>query len=324
MPTRSRSARACTCGLRSFVTSGTARCATVTPVTIAVPTAKIRRRAASCCQREHYLTTTSLNATRGCHNRCGFCYLSTAGLHMPYQLRDPAQIVEEILADGQPYAVFTDNNLGSRPAYLRELCRALKPIERIWSAAVSLDITDHPDVVREMALAGCTGVFVGLESLQAENITDQRKKSPRPEDYARRVALLHDLGIQVNASFVLGFDHDRPDVFERTAEWVEQNRVECATFHILTPYPGTPLFRQFEAEGRLLHRDWTRYDTAHVVFQSAAHDGRAASSRATPGATGACSRTRRSGRDGRATPRRCRRTWRCRISTSARTGSGRF
>jgi radical SAM superfamily enzyme YgiQ (UPF0313 family) len=217
--------------------------------------------------RPSFLTTTSVIATRGCHSRCGFCYLSTDGLHMPYQLRDPEQVAAEILADGQPYAVFVDNNLGSRPEYLRSLCRALRPIERIWSAAVSIDVTDHPDVVRDMALAGCTGVFVGFESLQAENITDQRKKSPRPEEYARRVALFHDHGIQVNGSFVLGFDHDRPDVFERTVEWVESNRLECATFHVLTPYPGTPLFRQFEAEDRLLHRQWSRYDTAHVVFR---------------------------------------------------------
>ncbi len=217
--------------------------------------------------RSDFLTRTSVIATRGCHSRCGFCYLSTDGLHMPYQLRDPEQVAAEIVADGQPYAVFIDNNLGSRPEYLAQLCRALRPIERIWSAAVSLDVTDHPEVVRQMALAGCTGVFVGLESLQADNITDQRKKSPRPEDYARRVALFHDHGIQVNGSFVLGFDHDRPDVFERTADWVEANRLECATFHILTPYPGTPLFRQFEAEGRLLHRRWSEYDTSHVVFR---------------------------------------------------------
>jgi radical SAM superfamily enzyme YgiQ (UPF0313 family) len=118
-----------------------------------------------------------------------------------------------------------------------------------------------------MALAGCTGVFVGFETLQGANIADQRKKSPDPGDYARRTRLLHDHGIQVNGSFVLGFDHDGPDVFERTADWVEEQRLECATFHILTPYPGTPLFRQFEAEGRLLHRDWSRYDTAHVVFR---------------------------------------------------------
>jgi len=66
---------------------------------------------------------------------------------------------------------------------------------------------------------------------------------------------------------VLGFDHDGPDVFARTVEWIERNRLECATFHILTPYPATPLYRQMEAEGRLLHKDWSLYDTAHVVFR---------------------------------------------------------
>ncbi len=217
--------------------------------------------------RDSFLTTTSLIATRGCHNRCGFCYLSTEGLHVPYLTRDVEQIVEEFRADDQPYAVFVDNNLGSKPEYLHRLCRALRPLEKIWSAAVTIDVTDDPSLVREMALAGCTGVFIGFESLHNDNITDAHKKSPRTEDYARRVEILHRNGIQVNGSFVLGFDHDRPDVFARTAEWIERNRLECATFHVLTPYPGTPLFAQMEAEGRLLHRDWSLYDTAHVVFQ---------------------------------------------------------
>jgi radical SAM superfamily enzyme YgiQ (UPF0313 family) len=217
--------------------------------------------------RRCFLTTTSLIATRGCHNRCGFCYLSTNGLRMPYQVRDVEQVVQEFQADRQPYAVFTDNNLGSQPEYLRQLCRALRRIEKIWSAAVTLDITDDPTLVRDMALAGCTGVFIGFESLSDGNLTAARKRTPRTADYARRVTILHENGIQVNGSFVLGFDEDRPDVFEQTVNWIEQNRLECATFHILTPYPGTPLFRQMEAEKRLLHKDWDYYDTAHVVFQ---------------------------------------------------------
>jgi len=81
------------------------------------------------------------------------------------------------------------------------------------------------------------------------------------------VEILHRNGIQVNGSFVLGFDHDRADVFEKTVRWIEENRLECATFHILTPYPGTPLFAQMQAENRLLHTDWSLYDTAHVVFR---------------------------------------------------------
>ena len=79
--------------------------------------------------------------------------------------------------------------------------------------------------------------------------------------------IFHDYGIQVNGSFVFGFDHDRPGVFERTVAWIEENRLECATFHILTPYPGTPLFSRMEAEGRLLHKDWSLYDTGHAVFR---------------------------------------------------------
>jgi len=214
-----------------------------------------------------FLTTASLIATRGCHNRCGFCYLATRNVRMPYQMRDVEQVADELLASRQPYAVFTDNNLGSRPDYLRRLSRALRPLERIWSAAVSMDVTDDSSLVREMALAGCTGVFVGFESLNDENMIDAGKRGPSVEDYSRRVKVFHDHGIQVNGSFVFGFDHDRPDVFNKTVAWIEENRLECATFHILTPYPGTPLFRRMEAEGRLLHRDWRFYDTAHVVFR---------------------------------------------------------
>jgi radical SAM superfamily enzyme YgiQ (UPF0313 family) len=217
--------------------------------------------------RGSFLTTASLIATRGCHNRCGFCYLATDGLQMPYRMRTADQITREFAQSGEPYAVFIDNNLGSKPDYLRSLCRSMRPLEKIWSAAVTLDVSDDPSLVREMALAGCTGVFIGFESLSNSNLAAAHKRTPRTEDYARRIKIFHDHGIQVNGSFVLGFDEDRKDAFARLAGWIEQTRLECATFHILTPYPGTPLFRQVETEGRLLHKDWSLYDTAHVVFR---------------------------------------------------------
>lgn len=217
--------------------------------------------------RASFLTTTSLIATRGCHNRCGFCYLSTDGLQIPYRVRDAADIRRQFEENGQPYGVFIDNNLGSKPDYLRALCRELRPLRKIWSAAVTLDVTNDPVLIREMALAGCTGVFIGFESLSDGNLTASRKRTPRTEDYARRIRLFHENGIQVNGSFVLGFDEDRRDCFVTLAQWIEANRLECATFHILTPYPGTPLFHQMEREARLLHRDWSKYDTAHVVFR---------------------------------------------------------
>jgi lipopolysaccharide/colanic/teichoic acid biosynthesis glycosyltransferase/radical SAM superfamily enzyme YgiQ (UPF0313 family) len=216
--------------------------------------------------REDFLTLASVNATRGCTNRCRFCHLATRGVRMPYRTRPPERVANEIRESGERYVVFTDNNLGGDRDYLKALCDALEPLEIIWSSAVCLDVTDDPGLVRAMALSGCTGVFIGFESVVEESLRDTCKRTPRAEDFARRVAIFHQNGIQVNGSFVFGFDGDRRDVFARTVEWIEANRLECATFHILTPYPGTPLFAQLENEDRLLHRRWRLYDTAHAVF----------------------------------------------------------
>ena len=217
--------------------------------------------------KRNYLTVASMIATRGCHNRCDFCYMSTKGVRMPYQMRRPESVAAEFAALPGPYGVFIDNNLGSNRGYLRELCRALKPVGKIWSAAVSIDVTEDPALIREMAEAGCNGVFIGIETIDERNLADARKKTPPMADYERRLGMFHDSGIKVNGSFVLGFDHDYPDVFDRTVDWIESVRMECATFHILTPYPGTPLFDKMNFEGRLLHKDWSLYDTAHAVFQ---------------------------------------------------------
>jgi radical SAM superfamily enzyme YgiQ (UPF0313 family) len=216
-----------------------------------------------------FLTPLSIIATAGCHNRCDFCYLATGDTRIPYQTRNVDTVVAELAASSEPYAVFIDNNLGSNKGYLRRLCQGIRPLDKIWSAAVTLDVTDDPSLVREMALAGCTGVFIGFESLTDANLEAAGKRTPRAKDYAQRIALFHDNGIQVNGSFVVGFDHDDANCFEQLRGWIEESRMECATYHILTPYPNTPLFRRMEAEGRILHRDWDRYDTAHCVFRPA-------------------------------------------------------
>jgi hypothetical protein len=77
----------------------------------------------------------------------------------------------------------------------------------------------------------------------------------------------HYLGVMVNAGFVFGMDQDRPDVFDRTVAWAVEQGIETATFHIMTPYPGTGLYRRMHQQQRLLHHDWDRYDTRHVVYR---------------------------------------------------------
>jgi hypothetical protein len=116
---------------------------------------------------------------------------------------------------------------------------------------------------------GLRSLFVGFETLDVEGLRAQGKRQNLGRDYVAAVRRLHDLGVMVNASFVFGFDEDDPSVFDRTVEWAIAQGVETATFHVLTPYPGTALFRAMEAAGRLLHRDWDLYDTRHAVFRPA-------------------------------------------------------
>jgi radical SAM superfamily enzyme YgiQ (UPF0313 family) len=213
-----------------------------------------------------YLTVASIIATRGCANRCGFCYVSTSSARSRYEMRDAEAVARELASLEEPYGVFIDNNLGSDREYLRSLCLALKPVGKIWSAAVTADVADDPSLVQAMSEAGCAGVFLGLESLNPASLAEAGKRNACAERYTNQVAIFHDRHIQVNASFVLGFDHDDFGTFERTVAWIERCRLACATFHILTPYPGTPLFRRLEREGRIMDRDWSRYNTCHAVF----------------------------------------------------------
>ena len=111
-------------------------------------------------------------------------------------------------------------------------------------------------------------VFVGFETLSRNNLVQSNKRQNIGKDYEQAIRRLHSLGIMINGSFVFGLDADEPDVFRRTVDWAVRNSLTTCTFHILTPYPGTRLFAGMEAQGRILHRDWDRYDTRQVVYKT--------------------------------------------------------
>jgi radical SAM superfamily enzyme YgiQ (UPF0313 family) len=132
----------------------------------------------------------------------------------------------------------------------------------------------QPGLLEKAVACGLRSLFVGFETLSADNLRDQHKYqnlNRRDNLPAHEAAIhrLHDLGVMVNASFVFGMDGDDPGVFERTVAWAVQQGVETATFHILTPYPGTALHARLQAQGRITSQDWDLYDTRHAVFQPA-------------------------------------------------------
>jgi radical SAM superfamily enzyme YgiQ (UPF0313 family) len=140
---------------------------------------------------------------------------------------------------------------------------------RLWQAAGTVKSVLQPQLLEAAAASGLRSLFVGFETISRANLISHDKRQNVDRDYAAAVRRLHDLGIMVNASFVFGMDDDDPSVFDRTVEWAVNQGIETATFHILTPYPGTGLYQRMDAAGRLLHRDWDKYDTRHCVFRPA-------------------------------------------------------
>ena len=225
-------------------------------------------------KRRLYLVPNSIVVSRGCPHRCDFCYKDSffrGGKSYYTQTVDAALAEIDRLLGRHVY--FLDDHLFGDRRFAAALFEGMRGMGRVWQAAGTvgsiLDSRTEPRLLENAAACGLRSLFVGFETITPENLEEQRKDPNLKHDYAAAIRRLHGLGIMVNASFVFGMDHDGADVFDRTVEWALGQGVETATFHILTPYPGTALHTRLESQGRLLHRDWDLYDTRHAVFRPA-------------------------------------------------------
>lgn len=220
-------------------------------------------------KRELYLVPNSIVVTRGCPHHCSFCYKDAffeGGKSFYTQQVDDALAEIDRLPGRHLY--FLDDHLLGNQKFATSLFEGMRGMNRVFQGAATVDSILRGNLIEEAAAAGLRSLFVGFETLSDANLTQSNKKQNLGKDYEAAIQRLDDLGIMINGSFVFGLDEDEPDVFKRTVDWAVKQGITTSTFHILTPYPGTALFRQMEREGRILHRNWDLYDTRHVVYQS--------------------------------------------------------
>jgi radical SAM superfamily enzyme YgiQ (UPF0313 family) len=118
-----------------------------------------------------------------------------------------------------------------------------------------------------MKESGCGSMLIGLESVSKENLSRMDKGVNLRHDYAEAIAKIQSYGIRVDGSFIVGYDFDTEKSFDELIAFIEETKMLTPLINILTPFPGTKLFKRFEEEGRILHRDWSKYDTKTVVFK---------------------------------------------------------
>lgn len=215
-------------------------------------------------KRFGYMVPNTVFATRGCRSVCDFCSVPAAGYG--WHKRPVGEVIEEIRQIKRKRFVFDDVNLTDDPEYAKELFKALIPLKKAWGGLASTRILEDDELLELIHKSGCVYLLIGFESFSADSLTSIHKSFNKVEKYRELVRKLHELNIIVMGCFIFGFDHDDKHVFADTVDLVNELKMDIPRYAVFTPYPDTPAFKRFEAEGRLLHHKWEYYDTQHVVF----------------------------------------------------------
>lgn len=218
-------------------------------------------------KRERYLVPNSLVVSRGCPHNCNFCYKHSffkGGRSFYTQHIDDA--LDEIDRLQGRHLYFLDDHLFGNKQFAEGLFDGMRGMGRIFQSAATVESILQGNLIEKAAEAGLRSLFIGFETFSGANLTMSNMKHNKAHSYEKAVQKLHDLGIMINGSFVFGLDNDGIDVFDRTVEWSVNNAITTATFHILTPYPGTRLYDVLNQENRIESRNWDNYDTRHAVF----------------------------------------------------------
>jgi radical SAM superfamily enzyme YgiQ (UPF0313 family) len=211
-----------------------------------------------------------VQASRGCPFPCTFCSV-TAFFKRGYRKRPVDQVIRDVREAkrqrGSSYIAFIDDNIGVDWDYCRELWSALVPEKIVWISQCSLHITERPEMMRLARRSGCRLLSFGIESTRAQSLQTVAKGWNRPERYAEAIRALRDHGIDVSTEMIVGLDEDDRSVFDRTYDFLMDNAIPVPRVHILTPVPGTPLYDQMVAEGRIISQEFGRYSGGNVIFR---------------------------------------------------------
>jgi len=184
-----------------------------------------------------------------------------------FRRRSVERVMEEIDTRPNPVVAFLDNDIMADRGYGKRLLKSLIPRQRLWLGMTSIETANDESMLDLLAESGCRSLFIGFESIVPESLLEVQKRCNHVDIYRRNIRRIHDRNIMVNGSFVFGFDHDDPDIFKRTVDFGNESYLDTATFTILTPYPGTALYKRLKSQGRITDDDWSHYDTTHVVFR---------------------------------------------------------
>jgi len=213
-----------------------------------------------------YYVTNTLSTTRGCPYSCSFCSVTSFFGHT-YRCRPVEEVLKEIETLNQRKLIgFVDDNVVGNPKFAKELFRALIPYKVKWVAQASVTIARDDELLKLAAASGCIALLIGFETLSPANLAAVGKRINVVDEYENVIRKIHSQGIAIHGFFILGLDEDDKDVFKCTVHFAQKMRLESAQFSWPIPYPGTALYESLDKAGRIVTKDWSRYEF-NLVFE---------------------------------------------------------
>ncbi|MFO0973154.1 MAG: radical SAM protein [Phycisphaerae bacterium] len=217
-----------------------------------------------------YLIYNSIQTTRGCPHSCNFC--TTPGVFgRKFRLRTVSDIVDEIKEAKERFGswcfIFADDDFAGNHKWAMELCAALEPLKISWASQCDILISRNDALLAAMRRSGCVGLILGLESRKQDTLSEAGKRFVKADSYEWRIRKIQSYGITLWGAFIFGFDHDRWQDLMFTCRWAQRMRLGMSCYPILTPYPGTGVWSEYQRQGRLTDLNWDRYNGASVVYE---------------------------------------------------------
>ncbi|MBK7631242.1 MAG: radical SAM protein [Ignavibacteriales bacterium] len=215
-----------------------------------------------------FFTPVILNV--GCYNNCDFCCVASI-YKGKYYLRKFKYIAEELeyLHNSTRNIAFIDTNIYNNRNYLIKLCNVM--IERkynfVWGAQCTINIGEDIETLTLMKKAGCKVLFIGMESIEQQNLT-YLNKNYKTDSFQQKIKNIHNAGIKIAAFFIYGLDNDTPDTSKQLSRFIIDNNIALPMINILVPIPGSRVYEQLEKEGRILMKSKLDFLKNNIAYNS--------------------------------------------------------
>jgi radical SAM superfamily enzyme YgiQ (UPF0313 family) len=208
-----------------------------------------------------------VQAGRGCPNCCSFCsiYCLYRGKYIRRSITEVIRDIKYIKSLGYNKFLLLDDNIAADTEYMLELALEIKKLKMYWFSQCDITVAKNHTLLKTLGESGCLTLSFGLESINQASLNELKKAWAKVADYPNLIGKIRRFGIEVSTEMVVGTDADTVTSILDTAKFIEENKIIVPRFYILTPIPGTDLFKHLDSQGKIFNRNIYAYNGTEAV-----------------------------------------------------------